>query len=57
MHKIPGHEHLLWAKCHLQTQKAVPWLNDLRILWGEELGKVGRQFQVEPVWFLFAGAG
>ena len=23
---------------------------------GEEMGKVGRQFQVEPVWFLFAVA-
>lgn len=37
-------------------KKLVPWLNDLRILLGEEMGKVGRQFQAEPVWFLFAEA-
>ena len=24
MYEIPGHKGLLWAKCHLQTQKAVP---------------------------------
>lgn len=37
-------------------KKLAPWLNDLKALWGEEMGKVSRQFQVEPVWFLFAAA-
>ena len=52
----PSVSYIWFTLGQMSVTKLVPEVNDLRTLWGEEMGKVGGQFQVEPVWLLFAAA-